>query len=76
MAGDLAKGTFLKAGRSAAEAKSEITTRVARSMFESETAARNAKTEKLRQARLAKEAAEAPVAAPAGKKKPAKRADS
>lgn len=78
MAIDLTKGSLPKQPRSAAEAKSETTTRIARSMFETEAAARKAKTEKLRQARLAKEAAKAPVAvaATATKKKPARRAGS
>ncbi len=75
MAGDLMKGIALKPARSAAEAKSDTTTRIARSMFENEAAARKAKTEKLRQARLAREAAEAPKAAVARKKKSPGRGD-
>jgi hypothetical protein len=43
-------------------------------MFETEAAARKAKTEKLRQARLAKEAAAVSEPVVAVKKKPAKRA--
>lgn len=39
------------------ESKSEATTRVARSIVEGEVALREAKTERLRRARLAKEAA-------------------
>jgi hypothetical protein len=53
-----------------AEAKGDATTRVSRQIIESEAAARVAKTERLRAARLAQELA-APVARP--KKPPAKR---
>lgn len=38
------------------EAKSDATTRIARSIIEDEAASRDAKTERLRRARLAKEA--------------------
>ena len=48
---------------SRSEAKADTTTRTARMIVESETAIRDAKTERLRLARLAKEAAE-PVVVP------------
>lgn len=46
------------------EAKGDTTTRAARAIIQGEAAAREAKTEKLRQARLAKEAEEALVPPP------------
>jgi len=48
------------------ETKGDVTTRVAREILDQETAARDAKTERLRAARLAREAAEASI--PAAKK--------
>jgi len=53
------------------EAKADATTRAAREILDSEVSRREAKTERLRLARLAKEAEAAP--APAPKKKPATR---
>jgi hypothetical protein len=44
------------------ETKSDATTRVAREIIDREAAARSAKTERLRAARLARGAMEAPVA--------------
>ena len=44
------------------ETKADITTRTARQIMDSETAAREAKTERLRAARLAQEASVKPVA--------------
>ena len=46
------------------EAKSDATTRAAREIIDSEAAARIAKTERLRAARLAREAVETPKPAP------------
>jgi hypothetical protein len=53
------------------EAKADITTRAARQIMDVEVSARDAKTERLRAARLALELAETP--APAPKKTPRKR---
>lgn len=53
------------------EAKADITTRAARQIMDAEVSVRDAKTERLRAARLAQEQAETP--APAPKKTPRKR---
>lgn len=53
------------------EAKADTTTRIAREILDAEAAKREAKTEKLRQARLLREAAEAEDAPK--RAKPAKR---
>ncbi len=58
--------------RSAAETKSDTTTRISREIQDGEVAAREAKTERLRLARLAMEAA-APAPEPKAKRKPAAR---
>lgn len=47
---------------SKAESKAEAADRIARAMIEDEVAKRDAKTARLREARLAREAAEAPKA--------------
>ena len=60
---------LFKPAPSRTEVKGDATTRVARQIIDLEAAARIAKTERLRAARLAQEA-EAPVAAP---KKPARK---
>lgn len=60
---------LFKPAPSRTEAKSDTTSRVARQIVDLEAAARLAKTERLRAARLAQET-EAPVAAP---KKPARK---
>jgi len=52
----------LSAKPSRQETKADITTRTARQIMDSETAAREAKTERLRAARLAQEASVKPVA--------------
>jgi hypothetical protein len=62
--------TVFKPRMSAAETKSDTTTRVAREIHDAEVAKREAKTERLRLARLA---AEADAPAPEPKKKPAAR---
>ena len=62
----LADGAF-KPKPTTAEAKGDATTRAALTIINGEAAAREAKTERLRKARLAQEALEA---APAPKKKP------
>ena len=49
---------------SRSEAKGDVTSRVAREIVDGETAARAAKTERLREARLAQETGEKPGAAP------------
>lgn len=56
-----------------AEAKGDTTTRVAQSILDGEVAAREAKTARLRAARLAMEAAQEPAAEakPKARKKPA-----
>lgn len=53
---------------SRAESKSDTTTQVARSILETETASREAKTKRLRQERLAKEAADALIVQPPKRK--------
>lgn len=70
----IANGIF-KPKASASEAKGDMTTRVARSIIDGELAAREAKTARLRAARLATEAEAAPVAEakPAAARKPRKK---
>jgi len=59
-----------KPALSRAEAKGDATTRAAKEIIQSEIAARNAKTERLRAERLAREAeAPAPVAKKAARKR-------
>lgn len=65
-------GATLGLRNSKQELKSDATTRAVRTIIDSETAKREAKTQKLREARLAKEAAE-PVVAPVKPKRAAKR---
>lgn len=61
------------------ETKADVTTRAARAILDSETSAREKKTERLRAARMAQEAAAEPLPEkkkPARKAAPAKRAAS
>ena len=55
------KDTFFKPEKLSPQAKAEQTTSVAKDILESEAAARQKKTEKLRALRLAQPAPEAPV---------------
>lgn len=64
----VADGIF-KPKATSAEAKGDMTTRVARSIINEEAAGREAKTAKLRAARLAREEAEAASPPPASKPK-------
>ncbi len=74
MADTLTRDTLFKPNRSKAETKADITDRTARGIMDSEAAKREAKTERLRAARLAaEEAAPAPVAAPTRRKAAAKK---
>ena len=50
------KDTLFKSSRSKAETKADITDRTVKAILDDEAAKRRAKTEKLRAARLAKEA--------------------
>lgn len=69
------KTAGVKNSKAAARAKGEETTRVAREIIDRETAARDAKTERLKALRLAKEREDAESAAVApAPKKPRKRA--
>ena len=64
------KEGLFKPLRSKQESKADLTTRTARAMFDAESAARDAKTARLRQARMEKEARElAEQPAPAAKPK-------
>lgn len=67
---------IFKPTTSKAEAKSDVTTKAARSLIDTEAAARNAKTERLRAARKAQEAVEALNPAPVKKarKQPVRKA--
>jgi hypothetical protein len=69
---DIPAGVF-KPKPTSGEAKSDTTTKVARQILDGERAAREAKTERLRLARLAKEAAEPVIAPPKPRARPAKR---
>lgn len=64
-------GNVFKPAPSKGETKAERTTEAVRTILKTETKQRNAKTERLRAARLAREAEETPVAPAA--KKPARR---
>lgn len=72
-----ARETAFKPKPTPAESKAEAAFRIARSMIETEVALRDAKTARLREARLAKEAAEIKVAgqkAEAGEAAPVRKA--
>lgn len=56
-------------GSSKSETKAKTTTSVAKTLIDKETAARDAKTKRLREARLEREATEAKVEPPAKKAK-------
>lgn len=73
MAGDMTKDNLFKTPRSRAEMKAEATNTEARRIIDTEAASREAKTARLRKARLEKEAQEREEAAAAPAKKPAKR---
>lgn len=62
---------IFKQSPTSGEKKGDATTRAAQEITDGETAAREAKTERLRQARLAKEAAE-PIVVPKPKTRSAK----
>lgn len=67
---------LFKSPRSKAETKADVTDNAARAITETEAAKRDAKTAKLREARLAREALEreqAPVVVTSGSKKPARK---
>ncbi|GAB4064779.1 hypothetical protein KHC28_11795 [Ancylobacter sonchi] len=57
------KGSLFKPNLTRTESKAESVSRVAMSMIEQETAKRDAKTARLREARLAQEAAAPPATA-------------
>lgn len=67
----LTRDTVFKPKLSQTESKTEAVSRIARSMIEQEAALRRAKTARLREARLAKEAAEHEI--PAEVPKPVRR---
>lgn len=59
------RDTLFKPNLTKTESKAEAVSRIAMSMIEQETARRDAKTARLREARLAQEAAAAPAPIPA-----------
>ncbi|GAA4124218.1 hypothetical protein ACFFTN_11040 [Aminobacter aganoensis] len=72
MASSIIQATPFLPAQNKAEAKGDMTTRVANSILGAEVAAREAKTARLRAARLAMEATQEPAPAkPARRKKPA-----
>ncbi|WP_269931823.1 hypothetical protein [Aminobacter sp. HY435] len=73
MARSITKENLFVPALNKAEAKGDTTTRVAQSILDVEVAAREAKTARLRAARLAMEAAQEPepVTKPKARKKPA-----
>lgn len=72
MASSITKDNLFVPAQNKAEAKGDMTTRVATSILDAEVAAREAKTARLRAARLAMEATQEPAPAkPARRKKPA-----
>lgn len=77
MSNIITEGTLFKPARTATESKADATTNAARAILEDEVARREAKTARLREARLAMEAEAEEEAAkearPAKKRKPAAR---
>ncbi|AWC21553.1 MULTISPECIES: hypothetical protein [Aminobacter] len=72
MASSITKDNLFVPSQNKAEAKGDMTTRVAHSILHAEVIAREAKTARLRAARLAIEATQEPAPAkPARRKKPA-----
>ncbi|SHO67682.1 hypothetical protein SAMN02745172_04363 [Pseudoxanthobacter soli DSM 19599] len=69
----LTRDTVFKPKLSQTESKADAVSRIARSMIEQEASLRQAKTARLREARLAKEAADAAATAPKPARKSAKR---
>lgn len=72
MAKAITKDTLFKPSRSRAETKAEITDNAARAIIDAEAAAREAKSAKLRAARLAREADTAKAPPAKADKKPPK----
>lgn len=68
----LTRDTVFKPKLSQTESKADAVSRIARSMIEQEASLRQAKTARLREARLAKEAADAAATAPKPARKNAK----
>ncbi len=72
MTGVTTKDNLFRPTRTRAESKAEVTDRTARAIIDAEVQRREAKTEKLRQARIASEERDPPEPAPAKKPKRAK----